>query len=223
MPLPTWNPCPKRETSLVAAVTKLITDGHRSPSISFMKASYTSSLVCTETGAAETALGVALVIWTECSSSGFLWEAAAAPLFSRRTRRAVGTKRVISALGLVICGLALIVAVAFFSMVAALVSSTLGRWIKLGGALSTPGFGMGAGGNNPGGGTNGGRSMPGRGGGIPIRKERLSLHEDKQKTKDEHITAILSVVWLLFSQAHFLSKLHALGYASTMFRRCTNS
>lgn len=61
------------------------------------------------------------------SSSCFLWEAAKAPLFSLRTRKAVGTKRVISALGLVICGLALIVAVAFFSMVAALVSSALGR------------------------------------------------------------------------------------------------
>lgn len=94
------------------------------------------------------------------------------PLFSRRTRRAVGTKRVISALGLVIWGLALIVAVAFFSMVAVLVSSALGRWIKLGGALRTPGFGMGAGGNKPGGGTKGGRSIPGRGGGIPVGRER---------------------------------------------------
>lgn len=104
----------------------------------------------------------------------------AVPLFSRRTRKAVGTKRVISALGLVICGLALMVAVAFFSMVAALVSSALGRWIKLGGALRTPGFGMGAGGNSPGGGTNGGRSMPGRGGGIPGWKERLSCHSESR-------------------------------------------
>lgn len=47
----------------------------------------------------------------------------------------------ISALGLVTCGLALIVAVAFFSMVAALVSSALGRWIKLGRVIRTPGLG----------------------------------------------------------------------------------
>ena len=78
----------------------------------------------------------------------------------------------ISALGLVICGLALMVAVAFFSMVAVLVSSALGRGIKLGGALRTPGLGKGAGGKSPGGagprgGTRGGRIMPGRGGGIP--------------------------------------------------------
>lgn len=101
--------------------------GHRRPSISFMKASYTSSFVCTEIGADDPALGAALVNGRAGSSSCFLWEAAEAPLFSLRTRKAVGTKRVISALGLVICGLALIVAVAFFSMVAALVSSALGR------------------------------------------------------------------------------------------------
>lgn len=155
--------------------------GHRRPSISFMKASYTSSFVCTEIGADEPALGAALVKGRAGSSSCFLWEVAAAPLFSRRTRSAVGTKRVISALGLVIWGLALMVAVAFFSMVAALVSSALGRWIRLGGALRTPGFGMGAGGNSPGGagpkgGTRGGRSIPGRGGGIPVtRKESTEL------------------------------------------------
>lgn len=66
-------------------------------------------------------------------------------LFTLRTRRAVGTKRVTSALGLVIWGLALMVAVAFFSMVAPL-SSDLGLCIKLGGALSTPGFASGVGG-----------------------------------------------------------------------------
>lgn len=169
-------PDPNRVSDLSTAdiKVKLETDCHSSPSISFMKASYTSSLVCTETGAEEPTLGVALVIWTEGSSSGFLWAETAVPLFSRRTRRAVGTKRVISALGFVICGLALIVAVAFFSMVAALVSSALGRWIKLGGALSTPGFGMGAGGNIPGGGTRGGRNMPGRGGGIPVWDKHMA-------------------------------------------------
>ena len=120
-------------------------------------------------------LGAVLTRGTAESSSDFLWGAAAAPLFSRRTRSAVGTNRVISALGLVICGLALMVAVAFFSMVAALVSSALGRWIKLGGALRTPGLGKGAGGKSPGGagprgGTRGGRIMPGRGGGIPRQR-----------------------------------------------------
>ena len=57
-------------------------------------------------------------------------------------------------------------------MVAVLVSSTLGRWIKLGGALRTPGLGKGAGGKSPSGagprvGTRGGHIMPGRDGGIP--------------------------------------------------------
>lgn len=61
------------------------------------------------------------------SSSDLLWGTAVAPLFSRRTLSAVGTNRVTSALGLVIWGLALMVAVAFFSMVAALASSTFGR------------------------------------------------------------------------------------------------
>ena len=82
-----------------------------------MKAWQTSSLVCTDTGTDGPDLGAVLTRGTAESSSDFLWGAAAAPLFSRRTRSAVGTNRVISALGLVICGLALIVAMAFFSMV----------------------------------------------------------------------------------------------------------
>ena len=62
-------------------------------------------------------LGAVLTRGTAESSSDFLWGAAAAPLFSQRTCSAAGTNRVLSDLGLVICGLALIVAMAFFSMV----------------------------------------------------------------------------------------------------------
>lgn len=84
-------------------------------------------MVWTETGAEGPDLGAALAAGTVQSSSDLLWGAAVAPLFSRRTLRAVGTNRVTSALGLVIWGLALMVAVAFFSMVAALASSAFGR------------------------------------------------------------------------------------------------
>ena len=115
-------------------------------------------------------LGAVLTRGTAESSSDFLWGAAAAPLFARRTRSAVGTNRVISALGLVICGLALMVAVAFFSMVAVLVSSALGHWIKLGGALRTPGLNKGAGGKSPGfpGGLRNGGAPGGGPGGRPV-------------------------------------------------------
>ena len=58
-------------------------------------------------------MGAALARGTAELSSDFLWEAAVALLFSRRTLNALGTNRVISALGLVICGLAVTVAVAW--------------------------------------------------------------------------------------------------------------
>lgn len=51
---------------------KLIGTGQRRPSISFMKASYTSSFVCTEIGADDPALGAALVNGRAGSSSCFL-------------------------------------------------------------------------------------------------------------------------------------------------------
>jgi hypothetical protein len=57
------------------------------------------------------------------SSSDLLWGRAVAPLFSQRTLSAVGTNCVSSVLGLVIWGLTLMVAVAFFLMVTELASS----------------------------------------------------------------------------------------------------
>ena len=68
----------------------------------------------------------ALARGTAESSSDVLWGAAVALLFSW-TLTVVGTNQAISALGLVIGGLALMVAVAFFSVVAALISSALGH------------------------------------------------------------------------------------------------
>ena len=109
------------------------------------------------------------LLWQEAQQNHpqtFLGGVAVALSFSRSTLNAVGTNQVSSALELaVICGLALVVVVAFFSMVAALISSTLGCQIKLGGALKIAGFSKGAGGKNQGwiaaslcGGTKGGSS-----------------------------------------------------------------
>lgn len=101
----------------------------------------------------------------------FFWGVVVVFLFFRRIFSVVGTNRVIFVLGLVICGLVLMVVVVFFLMVVAFVLFVLGRWIKLGGVFKISGFGKGVGGKSLGGvglsgGIKGGRIMLGRGGGI---------------------------------------------------------
>ena len=78
----------------------------------------------------------------------------------RLTRSAVGIKRVTSPIGFLICGLASMVAVLFFSS-----ADFCGGFMMLGGALSTLEF---TGGIMPGGGIPGGGMLGGAPGGLII-------------------------------------------------------
>lgn len=116
---------------------------HSDPSFSFIKASQTLSLICTETdlGGCFDNRYSRVLLWPSLGNSS-------SPLILPAHPQCSGHK---SALGLVIWGLALLVAVAFFSMVAALASSGFGCWMRLGRAFNTPGLGKRAGEKRPGG------------------------------------------------------------------------